>query len=306
MTIRMLALFCALGAATAAFAADTTPPVPPQNLKIGIAGSTSVVLVGAGDILSPNNATTATLIKNMIATTPGLVVFTAGDNAYPDGSASNFATEYDPTWGAFKSRTHPSPGNHDYTTAGAPGYYGYFGAAAHGPDGYYSYDLGTSWHIVALNSEIPANAGSPQETWLRADLAANTRPCTLAYWHRPRFSSGTKHGSTPGMQPLWQALYDHHAEIVVSGHEHNYERFDPQTPTGTADLVNGIREFVVGTASGSNAPANYPFGTPLPNSVVRGNPWGVMKFTLSNGSYTWEFVPIAGTTFSDSGSDTCH
>jgi hypothetical protein len=230
-------------------------------------------------------------------------VFTAGDNAYNDGSPTNYSQCYAPTWGRHRARTRPSPGNHDYRTSGASGYFDYYGSNA-GPAGlgYYSYNLG-NWHIISLNSNIDMSAGSTQEQWLRADLAASNKPCTLAYWHHPRFSSGSHHGSSPTPQPLWQALYDARAEVVISGHEHNYERFAPQTPTGSADASRGIREFVVGTG-GTDF---YPSGTPIANSQVRNTgTWGVLKLTLSSNRYTWQFIPVAGKTFTDSGSGTCH
>ena len=157
-------------------------------------------------------------------------------------------------------------------------------------------------HIVALNSEINVSAGSTQEQWLRADLAAHPARCTLAYWHVPRFSSGTTHLSSTVPQPLWQALYDYGADVVLSGHEHNYERFAPQTPDGTADPARGIREFVVGTG-GSGA---YQLGPPIANSEVGSWNHGVLKLTLRDRAYDWEFIPIPGMTFTDSGSAPCH
>ena len=257
------------------------------------------VLVGAGDIASCGSSTdeaTAALIDGI----PG-TVFVAGDNAYDTGSAAEYAYCYDVSWGRFKARTMPVPGNHEYVTPGASGYYGYFGAAAGDPaKGYYSYDLGT-WHIVMLNSEIDVRAGSPQEQWLRADLAGHPSACTMAIWHQPRFSSGAGHGSNPAMQPLWQALFEFHADVIVNGHEHNYERFGLQSPSGAADTY-GIREFVVGTGGISH----YGFGAILPNSQVRnGDTYGVIKFTLHPGSYDWQFIPVAGQTFTDSGTAPC-
>jgi hypothetical protein len=267
----------------------------------GSAADTATVLVGAGDIAScgsNGDEATAALLDTIAGT-----VFTAGDNAYPSGTATEFARCYGPSWGRHKGRTRPSPGNHDYRTSGAAGYFEYFGARA-GPAGrgYYSYDLG-DWHLISLNSNISMSAGSPQERWLRADLAATTKSCVLAYWHHPRFSSSSAHGSETRTQPLWEALYDHGAEIVIAGHDHTYERFAPQTPDGRADPGRGIREFVVGTGGMSH----YDFGTPLRNSEVRDNTsYGVLKLTLSRGSYTWAFVPAAGGSFTDSGSGTCH
>jgi acid phosphatase type 7 len=258
-------------------------------------------LLSAGDIASCSSSgdeATATVLDGLAGT-----VATLGDNAYQDGTTVEFSNCYDPTWGRHKARTRPSPGNHDYHTSGATGYYGYFGASA-GPSGrgYYSYDLG-DWHIVSLNSNVSMSAGSAQEQWLRADLAANPKQCTLAYWHHPRFSSGTNHGNFSAAQPIWQALYDFNADVVLSGHEHNYERFAPQTPTGAADAVRGIREFVVGTGGASH----YSGYSAIPNSqVFNGATFGVLKLALGATSYTWQFVPVAGQSFSDSGSAPCH
>ena len=261
----------------------------------------TVVLVGAGDIAecdANGDEQTAALLDKI----PG-TVFTAGDNAYHDGAASEFSSCYAPSWGRFLSRTRPAPGNHDYNSSKAKPYFAYYGArAGEAGVGYYSYNLG-AWHIVSLNSEIPMKPGAPEEQWLRADLAATKTRCTLAYWHSPRFSSGTEHGSDPSTQPLWQALYDNGADVVVAGHEHNYERFAPQTPTGQASPDSGIREFVAGTGGADH----YDFGPPIANSEVRnGDTWGVLKLTLEPGAYKWQFIPVAGKTFSDSGSGRCH
>jgi len=258
------------------------------------------VLIGAGDIAhcsSQGDEATANLLDSI----PG-TVFTTGDNVYPDGTMDQFVNCYEPSWGRHKARTYPSPGNHDYHTENAAGYFEYFGAAAGEPGkGYYSYDLGT-WHIIVLNSNIPVDAGSPQELWLRADLAAHPVACTLAYWHHPRFSSGTKHGSRHAMQPLWQALYDFGADVVLAGHEHNYERFAPQDPQGLEDPTRGIRQFVIGSGGRSH----YSFGSPIANSEVRnGDTNGVLKLTLHSTSYSWEFIPEAGQAFTDSGNAPC-
>jgi uncharacterized protein YjdB len=260
----------------------------------------SVVLVGAGDIasctLSADEAT-AKLLDAIDGT-----VFTAGDNAYENGSASDFSQCYGPTWGRHKSRTRPAIGNHEYNTIGASGYFDYFGGAAgDGNKGYYSYELG-AWHIIVLNSNVAMNAGSPEETWLRADLAAHPARCTLAIWHHPRFSSG-HHGSSASSQPLWQALYDAGADLVIVGHDHLYERFKPQTATGQVDMARGIREFVVGTGGAGL----YAFEHPAPNSEVKDNQThGVLKLTLYGDRYDWKFVPVAGSSFTDSGTGNCH
>ena len=258
------------------------------------------VLVGAGDIAHCSNdgdEITASMLDNI----PG-TVFTTGDNVYRDGSAEEFANCYDPTWGRHKDRTYPSPGNHDYHTPDGAGYFDYFGSRAGEPGkGYYSYDLG-DWHIIVLNSNLPVKAGTPQEQWLRADLAAHPVACTLAYWHHPRFSSGTVHGSDESMQPLWQALYEHGADVILGGHEHNYERFAPQDPRGIADPTRGIRQFVIGSGGRSH----YEFGIPIANSEVRnGNTNGLLKLTLHDNSYSWEFIPEPGKSFTDSGNAPC-
>jgi hypothetical protein len=277
-----------------------------SSFEAALAQTSDPVLVGAGDITNCNqnrDEETAKLLDNISGT-----VFTLGDNAYPDGTAAQYRDCYGPTWGRHKARTRPSPGNHDYHVKGAAGYYGYFRSAASPLDnnctsnckGYYSYDLG-AWHILVLNSEISHNSGSAQEQWLRADLAANQNVCTLAYWHTPRFSSG-HHGNNPASQALWQALYDYRADVILNGHDHTYERFALQDPNGQVDTTRGIREFVVGTGGGGL----YPFSSIQPNSQVRNNTtYGVLKLTLHATSYGWEFVPITGQTFTDSGTGNC-
>jgi acid phosphatase type 7 len=257
--------------------------------------SGSVVLVGAGDITNCSrnqDEQTAQLLDNI----PG-TVFTAGDNAYVDGTYTEYINCYDPTWGRHKSRTKPSPGNHEYLTSGAAGYFQYFNNIP----SYYAYDLG-AWRIYSLNSEISASSTSAQATWLQDDLANNPRQCVLAYWHKPRWSSGTNHGDNTGMQAIWQILYNAGAELVLNGHEHHYERFSEMNASGSA-VSEGLREIVVGTGGA----ALYPFGSPVAASQVRNNTtYGVLKLTLRSTGYDWQFVPIAGSTFTDSGSDTCH
>jgi acid phosphatase type 7 len=278
------------------------------GLSLALAAQTPVsapaVFVGAGDISSCNNdndEATAALLDTIDGT-----VFTLGDNAYGEGSKSQFADCYAPTWGRHLDRTRPSPGNHDYRTADAGAYFAYFGAIAGDPSqGFYSFDLG-GWHIISLNSNCDdiggCDDGSPQMTWLRDDLAAHPAQCTLAYWHHPRFSSG-EHGNDDDVAPLWSALYDSGAEIVLSGHDHTYERFAPQDPTGAPDPDRGIRQFVVGTGGAGF----YDFQEIQPNSEIRDNEtFGVLKLTLDPAGYTWEFIPVAGATFTDTGSGTCH
>jgi len=286
----------ASGAATGSSSVTVTATPPPSN---------DPVLVGAGDIAKctvTGDEATAALLDNIAGT-----VITLGDNVYDAGTSTEYRDCYGPSWGRHLARTRPTPGNHEYGTANASGYFGYFGAAAGDPaKGYYSYDLG-AWHIIVLNSNsscttISCAAGSAQDTWLRGDLAAHTNVCTLAYWHHPRFNSGAAHGNNTAVANFWNALYAAGADVILNGHEHVYERFAPQTPSALAD-PNGIRQFTVGTGGASH----YTFGTIQPNSEKReGNTYGVLKLTLHANSYDWQFVPVAGASFTDSGTGACH
>jgi hypothetical protein len=257
------------------------------------------VFVGAGDIAwcgVEGASLTAALLDEM----PG-TVFTTGDNAYFMGSRNEFAHCYDPTWGRHKTRTRPTPGNHEYLTPGAAAYFEYFGASAGPPGlGYYSYAVG-SWRIFALNSEISAFPGSPQMEWLRGELASHRTFCALAYFHTPVFGSGTNGGNLH-MQAVWRELQAAGVDLILTGHNHSYERFAPQDADGRADSARGIRQFVIGTGG---APLSG-FPVVRPNSEVRGSAWGVLKLTLRSESYDWEFVPAAGQSFSDAGSASCH
>jgi hypothetical protein len=232
-------------------------------------------------------------------------VLALGDTQYEDGALTKYQLSFDPSWGRSRSIIHPAVGNHEYLTAGASGYYDYFGnAAGDSTKGYYSYDVGV-WHLIALNancSEVGGcGADSAQEQWLQADLAAHPTMCTLAYWHQPRFSSGA-HGNDTSYDAFWQDLYAAGVEIVLNGHDHDYERFSPQNPGGVAD-PNGIQEFVVGTGGQSHS----AFINIKPNSVVRNSDtYGILQLTLHATSYDWQFVPEAGKTFTDSGIMNCH
>ncbi len=235
-------------------------------------------------------------------------VVALGDVVYESGTPQEFNDCYNGSWGRHKDRTRPVPGNHDYGTQGAEGYFTYFGDAATPLEpgctrdckGYYSYNLG-AWHVVALNSEIDFVAGSEQEQWLRADLAANPAACILAYWHRPRFTSGRYYARTSG-HDVFQALYEYGADVVLAGHDHDYERFAPQNPAGEAEYGRGIRQFVVGTGGTTTRDFFYI----QPNSEARtSETWGVLKLTLNPTSYDWEFLPIPGQTWTDSGSTDC-
>ena len=290
-------------------------PAGPSDQYLGqvtSAATTDPVIAVAGDIAClPAASSSATRCQHtatselLLAMNPAAVL-TVGDNQYETGLLDEFQRSYGPTWGRLLDRTFPVPGNHEYDSPGANGYYSYFGARAGDPSkGYYSFDVG-AWHLVALNSECSfvggCHAGSPQETWLRADLAAHPAACTLAYWHKPRFSSGGRHPSNAIFKPLWQALWDGQADLVLSGHAHHYERFAPQAPDGALDEARGIRQFIVGTGGRGF----QILGAAQPNSEVRQNTnFGVLKLGLHPTSYDWEFVPTAGGTFTDAGSQAC-
>ena len=282
-------------------AGNPSPFSSDLEVTVPVAGA-DPVLVGAGDIADCGSASeaTATLLDGLAGT-----VFTAGDNAYPKGSAADFTACYQPTWGRHKDRTLPAAGNHDYMTPGASAYFDYFGTAAGDPTtGYYSYDRGT-WHIVVLNSNcevVACDIGSAQEQWLRADLDATPKENIGAIWHHPRYSSGDIHGADTRTQALWQALYDHGAEFVVSSHEHRYERFAPQDPTGMLSSF-GIRQFVAGTGGASLYAAAPPFEA---NSETHHSGYGVLELTLRPDAYDWRFVGVPGTTYTDAGSAPVH
>ena len=258
--------------------------------------SSDPAIVAAGDICgSPTDcAPTANLIGSISPT----AVLTLGDNAYSTGSAADYAANYDPNWGRYKAITKPAPGNHEYDYGNQQtGYFAYFG----NPPAYYSYDVG-SWHLISLNGEVSASAGSAQETWLKNDLAAHRNVCTLAYWHEPRWSSGY-HGGSSYFGAFWTDLYSGGADLVLNGHDHDYERFAPQDPAGNLDTARGIREFVAGTGGDSH----YTFNAPTANSEVRDSTsFGVLELTLHPAGYQWSFVPVSGAGFTDSGSGSCH
>lgn len=265
----------------------TSPPEP-------------VLVAAAGDIASDGSDDSAT--AQLIGAANPQAVLTLGDNAYSSGSLDEYQAVYEPTWGRFKAITYPAPGNHDYNTRDAAGMRAYFGDRW--ATDYYSFDLG-AWHLVSLNSEIDTSATSPQVAWLHSDLAATVQPCILAYWHSPRFSSGRQHGSDESVGPLWQALAAAHADLVLAGHEHHYERFAKLDPTGQP-APDGIRELVVGTGGKGS---RYSFvRTPKPGSERRIGPFvmGIVLLTLRADGYDWRFQPIPGDTGTDTGSDTCN
>ncbi len=231
-----------------------------------------------------------------------------GDDQYATGALDAFRASYDASRGRFNPIVRPVPGNHEYLTRDAAGYYAYFGARAGSPPGgYYSYDVG-AWHLIALNSDcrfVSYAPGSPQERWLRADLAAHPRRCTLVYWHYPRFTSGPHRNDAANVQsvaPLWRALYSAGADIVLNAHDHDYERFAPQTPDGRADSLHGIREFVVARAAATTIRSMAR----APTASATTTRYGVLALTLRPDRYSWRFVPEAGAQFTDSGSTRCH
>lgn len=294
-------------------AQNTAQPTPPpvQN-----APQNGVTVVAVGDIVcdpaSDNyNGGKGTADACHMAATADLAasvnpdaVLLLGDNQYENGALSAYEQAFDPTWGRFKAITYPVPGNHEYNS-GAAGYYAYFGDRAGDPaKGYYSFDLG-AWHLVALNANCKAvggcETGSAQERWLRDDLAAHPAACTLAFWHQPRFSSGV-HNNGPALSDLWNDLDAAGAELVLSGHDHHFERFGPQDGNAQKE-AQGVRQLVIGTGGKSL----YPTLIPRQNSEVRhAGTYGVLKLELSPTAYTWTFVPEAGSAFSDSGTEACH
>jgi hypothetical protein len=263
---------------------------------------TPAVLIGAGDIASckeEGDEKTATLVEGMKGT-----VFTLGDAVYDKGTLEEFTNCYTPTWGRFKERTRPVSGNHEYSTLGASGYYDYFGSAAGDPSkGYYSYSQG-SWKVVVLNSNCKEVGGcdetSPQYTWAAQEFKQAT--CVVAMMHHPRFNSGSRHGNATNLDALWKLMYQEKVELALAGHEHLYERFAPLNGEGQIDLERGVRAFTVGTGGKSL----YSFAKPQPGSEVRNNTsHGVLKLILNENAYEWEFIPVLGNSFTDSGTGSC-
>lgn len=283
-----------------------TPSPTPQTAVLAAAGD-----IVCGSATPPNPCEHQATSDTVLSFAPDAVLG-LGDLQYETGDYDDFMTYYDPTWGRFKAITHPVPGNHEYQGSGAAqGYFDYFngignetGPAGERGKGYYSFDLG-AWHIIALNSNCLAvggcDAGSTQETWLRADLAANNHACTLAFWHHPRYTSG---GPDSGDEfiDFWEALHDYNADVVLVGHRHNYERYLPQDPYANLDTTNGIVQFVVGTG-GKNLTGIYQLDE---NSAAFGEVFGVLKMTLHATSYDWEFVLSGEGEFEDAGTAGCH
>jgi hypothetical protein len=287
----------ALAVSASCGGSSSRPPQAPGPVIPIAYGPESIIAAGdIGECGSLGHAATARLLDRL----PGTIL-TLGDNAYPRGSLSEFTECYDATWGRHLDRTRPSPGNHEYETAGASGYFDYFGFRSGSPGyGYYSYRLG-SWHMLALNSEVGVRDGSSQLAWLRAQLAENRSRCTLAYWHRPLFSSG-RNGDQPDIRDFWRVLYEGNADVVLSAHDHLYERFVPQDPDGRLDSARGIRQFTIGTGGST---LTNPVALRA-NSEARISQWGVLAMTLNDGGYSWDFVPAEGGGSRDSGAGQCH
>ena len=306
---------------------EVAPGVRSRTLSVTLARPAGPVIAAAGDIACDPNSNafnegrgsatachqraTSDLLVNA-GLTAALAI---GDLQYYCGALAAFMFSYDPSWGRVKSITYPAPGNHEYQgggaygcTPGAEGYFAYWGAGARNPSGgYYSFDIG-AWHLISLNSNCDfiegCGLGSPEERWLRADLAAHAGArCTLAFWHHPPFTSSVTPVGIPRTQALLQDLYDGGGDVLLTGHQHNYERFAPQTPQGVADPQRGVREFVVGTGGEDLR----RFGTPIANSEVRNDEtFGVLELILLPTGYSWQFIPEAGDTFTDRGSSQCH
>lgn len=301
----------ALVAATSIVACDRLSPTEPSPRETPRVESSAeaipverasvaapdVVFAGAGDIVmcgSDGAERTARLLDRL----PDYV-FTLGDNVYPSSTTDHLARCYEPTWGRHRARTYATPGNHDWEVqAGAP-YFAYFGVGAGPPGaGYYSFDIG-GWHVLSLNSNIAADAASPQYRWARDDLA-QSGACTLAMWHHPVFSSGS-YGNDPRMKEMWRLLDDAGVDVVLTGHEHSYERFAPQDADGRPDPL-GMRQFVVGTGGADRR----PFAAIQANSEARSaDSWGVLKLLLRSSRYEWEFLPAEGSSFADQGASEC-
>jgi hypothetical protein len=279
-------------ASTTTEAPTRAPSARPSDSTQDGAPRGDPVIAAAGDIACPSECTPTETVGDMLVAGGYTAVLTLGDNQYEDGSLSEYKRSYDPTWGRVKDKTFPSPGNHDYHNRDGAGYYSYFGSRAGTPGkGYYSYDIGT-WHMLSLNSEANTDA---QLGWVEADLAANHSRCTLAYWHKPIWTSGNTHRDDgKHMRPIWDALAAGGTAVVLNGHVHNYERFAPR---------DGIREFIVGTGGRDS---HYGFAATAPLSEVRDNSTdGLLKLTLHPGGYDWRFLPVPGGTFSDAGSGSC-
>jgi len=302
-----LALACGALAGCGGSATQPATRTAPPRAPLRVHGPT---LAAAGDVAcAPGQPRTSFACHQLdtaalIARLRPDAVAVLGDLQYEAGSLVGFERSFDRTWGRFRDRMRPAVGNHEYGTPGAAGYFATFGARAGRPvEGWYSYALG-SWHVVVLNANcgiVGCGAGSPQARWLRADLAAHPARCTLAYWHQPRFSSGL-HGSDAALAPLWRVLQRGGADLALSGHDHDYERFAPQDADGRLDRAHGIVQFVVGTGGKSH----YPVLLARRNSRTHASVFGVLRLTLGRGAYAWRFVAEPGVGYADRGAARCN
>ena len=320
MSGRGVFLLAAAAAAVAALScgggSDPTPLPSPQIVataeppRLPTIAATGDIVCAPGSKDPCRHLETLAVVERLA---PDLVL-PLGDNQYETGSGDEYAAAYNLSWGRLRAISRPVPGNHEYQDDfTARGYFDFFngpgavtGPAGERGKGYYSYNF-ADWHFVALNSNCAhLNGGcrvnSLQERWLRDDLQANRRPCTLAYAHHPRFSSGIN-GNADNLAPLWQALYEYGVDVYLAGHDHHYERFAPQRPDGVSDPEHGVREFVVGTGGRSIT----PFRTILPNSEVQDTTsFGVLSMRLGPTGYQWTYLATTGMPLADSGADTCH
>jgi hypothetical protein len=300
-----------LGSKPAASGSTVAGQTPAGTTNEGGASSlqnATATVLAAGDIAECDHQGDEATAR-ILARYPQATVLTLGDNAYQHGTPAEFKNCYAPSWGKFKDRTRPATGNHDEATKNAQGYWDFFGPRG-GPydQYYYGYDLG-AWHLVVLNSDCwrvgGCDPGDPQIQWARSDLGTHRTRCTLAYWHRPPFTSG-RYGlpkDTTRVMPLWRTLYDKGVDVLLVGHDHDFERFVPMDANGRPD-PRGVREFVVGTGGGNLRAFKNP---PLPTTAVRSDStWGVLRLTLSPGRYAWRFLPVSGGGFTDAGAGTCH
>lgn len=276
------------------------PVIPGKGVTVFAAGDIGECWKGNVRMTWPD--ITAQIVEGGLAENPGAQVLTLGDNTYPIGLPAEFRDCYEPTWGRFKAVTHPSSGNHEYYTPRANGYYLYFGdAAGPAPGFYYSFNIG-NWHLLSLNSNLKGAAWQQELAWVKKDLAQAKARCTLAYWHHPRFSSGG-HGNNPEMAPLWDLLQAAHADLILTGHDHDYERFAPQDGDAKRDDKHGIREFVVGTGGAHLTPI---FFRKTNSEIVDNDTHGVLKLVLKDTGYEWEFLAEPGKSLKDSGTAFCH
>jgi hypothetical protein len=280
--------------------ASTWVVPPPLSLPPAIDVDAGAVRIAAAGDISDSQLGGQAQTADLVADGGYDAVLLLGDDQYPAGALADYQKYFEPTWGRFLERLHPVPGNHEYLTENAAGYFAYFGArAGEAQKGWYSWDLG-AWHLVALNTSngcraVPCGPDSEQVRWLRADLTAHRNRCTLAYWHHPRFSSGLAHGDFTGGEAIWQTLQQYGADVVLNGHEHLYERFEP---------IRGVREFVVGTGGMSHyelKPLRHDH-----SELTNADSFGILALTLQPGAYAWRFVASPPGTFSDTGSDMCH